>query len=85
MVFTATCKAFPDANFTIKELLLEDDKVINRWEATRTHKGDFIGISTTNNKGTWSGTTIYWIADGKVIEWRNQSSLLSMIQHFRQP
>jgi predicted ester cyclase len=77
------CNAFPYAKLTTLETTAEGKKATVRWEAEGTQMGDFMGIPATNKKGTWGGTTIYRIADGKIVEWWSQSTLASMLQQLK--
>ena len=60
--------AFPDLHFTIDDMVAEGDRVVTRWTATGTHKGDFQGIPPTGKRVTFSGTDIDRIAHGKAVE-----------------
>lgn len=64
--------AFPDFNFTIEDTIAEQDKIVARWNAHGTHKGDFFGILPTGRRAVWSGIRIFRLADGKITEsWIN--------------
>src|SRR3972149_5896263 len=39
--------AFPDVQFTIDEQIAEGDKVVTRWTARGTHKGELAGVPAT--------------------------------------
>jgi len=43
--------AFPDAQVTLDDLIAEGDKVVARWTAHGTHRGDFMGVPATNKQG----------------------------------
>ena len=43
-VFTNLRRAFPDAHWTIEDLLEDGDKMIGRWTFTGTHNGQFYTI-----------------------------------------
>lgn len=60
--------AFPDFHVTTDALVAEGDKVVGRWTATGTHEGELMGIPPSGKKITWSGSTIYRFADGKIVE-----------------
>jgi len=36
--------AFPDLRFTLEDIIAEKDKVVARWTACGTHKGDLMGV-----------------------------------------
>lgn len=60
--------AFPDIRLTIDDLIAEDDKVVVRWTARGTHRGDLAGIAPTGRAVTISGIVITRISGGKVVE-----------------
>jgi steroid delta-isomerase-like uncharacterized protein len=67
-VALAYITAFPDINVTVDDFFAEGDKVIERWTAKATHKGELMGIPATWRKINWSGITMYRVADGKIAE-----------------
>jgi predicted ester cyclase len=40
--------AFPDIHFTIDDMVVEGDKIAVRHTRTGTHKGEFMGVPSTN-------------------------------------
>lgn len=75
-VFKMYTHAFPDSRLTIDDLIDAGDKVIHRWTATGTHKGDLGGIAPTNRRIEVTGVTIYRFAEGKIAEqWVNWNAL----------
>lgn len=73
--------AFPDARMTVDEIIATDDRVIARWTAEGTHKGDLMGIRPTNKRVTVTGITFNRIRDGKIIEaWTNWDSFGMLTQ-----
>jgi steroid delta-isomerase-like uncharacterized protein len=61
--------AFPDITFwTTEPLIAEGDKVVGRWKGEGTHQGEFAGIPATGKKVSFTGTTVYKVVDGKVVE-----------------
>jgi steroid delta-isomerase-like uncharacterized protein len=60
--------AFPDIQFTIEDLLGEDNKVAVRWVWTGTHKGVFKGFEASGKAVTNTGIVIFWFRDNKIIE-----------------
>ena len=64
--------AFPDLHFTIEDLIAEGDKVVVRYRATGTHKGELMGLAPTNRRATVTAILISRIAGGKIAEqWSN--------------
>jgi steroid delta-isomerase-like uncharacterized protein len=60
--------AMPDIHFTIVDQVAEGDRVVTRWMAHGTHKGEFMGMPPTGKRVTLSATDIDRIANGKVVE-----------------
>jgi steroid delta-isomerase-like uncharacterized protein len=58
----------PDFHVTSQDMVAEGDKVVSRWTATATQTGELLGIPPTGNQVTWTGISIYRLADGKVRE-----------------
>ena len=75
-LITMYINAFPDHQFKIEDQFGEGDKVVTRWTATSTHKGELMGIPPTGKQSTVTGITINRISDNKVVEeWSNWDSL----------
>ena len=60
--------AFPDTHFTIDEQIAEGDKVVTRWTAHGTHKGELLGIPATGKSSTVTGISVDRIVNGKIAE-----------------
>jgi steroid delta-isomerase-like uncharacterized protein len=77
------------AAFDVKmnlDLLLEDgDYVIDRWTATLTHKGEFMGIPGTGKIAQLTGIDISRLADGKIAETWHQEDVAGLMQQLSQP
>ena len=72
---------FPDARFTVEDLIAEGDKVVSRYTFRGTHKGDLMGIAPTGKQVTITGIVIERIANGKSEEaWLNFDALGMMQQ-----
>jgi len=68
--------AFPDVHITIEDQLAEGDKVVTRWTARGTHKGDLMGIAPTGKQVTVTGINIGRVEGGKFVEgWFNIDDL----------
>jgi steroid delta-isomerase-like uncharacterized protein len=73
--------AFPDLQMTIVDSIAEGDKVVNRWTATGTHKGELMGIPPTGKQMEITGTYMARIVGGKILEeWGNIDALGMMQQ-----
>lgn len=72
--------AFPDTRFTIDDQIAEGDRVVTRWTAEGTHKGDLMGIPPTGKHVTVTGIGISRIAGGRVVESWGEFDELGMMQ-----
>jgi predicted ester cyclase len=73
--------AFPDAQFTIEDLIAEGDKVVVRETFRGTHQGDLMGIPPTGKQVTVSAIVIVRIVNGKAVEgWQNGDTLGTLQQ-----
>jgi steroid delta-isomerase-like uncharacterized protein len=72
--------AFPDVHLTINDLIAEGDKVVIRWTATGTHKGELMGIEPTSKRVTITGCDIDVYQNGKVVEVWASYDMLGMLQ-----
>jgi steroid delta-isomerase-like uncharacterized protein len=85
--------AFPDMKINIDYVIEQGDKVVARWTAIMTHKGEFLGFAPTGKKVTVTGTTTQRISGGKIVEgWDNWDQLGLLVQigavpaaHFVEP
>jgi len=72
---------FPDARFTIEEMIGEGDKVAVRVTLRGTHEGSFMGRPPTGARVTSTETIVFRLASGKVVEtWASRDDLGMMKQ-----
>jgi predicted ester cyclase len=63
-------EALSEFKRNIDDIFSSGDKVIVRWTTKAVHIGNFMGISPTNKKITFTGMSIYRVVDGKITdEW----------------
>lgn len=72
--------AFPDAQFTIDDLVAEGQKVVVRWSMRATHSGCFYGRAPTNKPCTLTGIDIYRLAGGQICEAWHQQDVFGMLR-----
>ena len=72
--------AFPDASWTVENMVSEGDRVAYQVIIRGTHKGRFMGIDPTENKIEMYDTSIKRIVDGKLIESWGTIDSLSLMQ-----
>lgn len=73
-------RAFPDMKLTITDTIAEMDEVVLHWSLNGTHRGDFLGMPPTNVNALISGTSIYRIEDGLIVEQWVNWNLMSLIE-----
>ena len=74
--------AIPDLRVPIEDMVAEGDKVVVRWTAEGTQRGELLGIPPTGKRLRFSGISIYRLAEGKVAEvWEQFDRLGLMQQH----
>ncbi len=79
--FAMHLSAFPDFHSTLEDMFAEGDKVVQRFTARGTHKGEFMGIPPTDKQVTITGIAIHRITGGKIVEdWTNMDMLGAMQQ-----
>lgn len=66
--FTKLREAFPDAKWTLEEMLADGDKVIARGSFRGTHNGPFFNIQPSGKEVTYPILAIYRIEDGMIAE-----------------
>lgn len=80
--------AFPDINVVVEDAFGAKDKVVLRWSATMTHRGDHLGMPASGKHVRMTGITIARIADKKIVEgWDNwdQLGMLKQIGAYESP
>ncbi len=78
--YTKFAAAFPDWHTTIDDLVAEGDKVVVRMTSNGTHLGDYQAIRATGKPYTQHAIVIYCLTNGKIVEGRLQTDMLSMMQ-----
>jgi steroid delta-isomerase-like uncharacterized protein len=64
----ALLAAFPDIRVKVEDVVSEGDKVVVRWSASGTHKGDELGVAASGRKASFRGMSWIRFANGKVVE-----------------
>jgi len=78
--YTMFFAAFPDWHTTIDDMVAEGDKVVVRITSNGTHLGDYQAIPATKKPYTQNAIVIYRLTNGKIVEGRLQTDMLSMMQ-----
>jgi steroid delta-isomerase-like uncharacterized protein len=71
----------PDLSITHDDIVIEGDKVVIRWSATGTHKGELLGIPPTGKPVEITGFDLFRIEGDRIAEmWQNWDALGLMQQ-----
>jgi hypothetical protein len=73
-------QGFPDLQMKVEELIVEGNKAACRWSATGTQRGSFLGIKPTNVRVSWTGTSMYRIEGGKIVDTTTNWDAFELIQ-----
>jgi predicted ester cyclase len=72
----------PGMTMTLEDMIAEGDRVAFRWMWTMPHTWEYAGIAPTGKTLKWRGTSIYRIADGKIVEDWGLSDTLSFYKQW---
>ena len=72
--------AFPDTQMTIEDQIADGDRVVTRWRATGTHKGELMGIPATGKQMSITGIDINVVSGGKSVEHWGEFDQMAMMQ-----
>jgi steroid delta-isomerase-like uncharacterized protein len=73
-------QAFDDQVHTVYDQIAEGDRVVERWDMTATHVGDWMGIAPTGKRITLSGIDISRLENGRMVEHWMQIDLLGLFE-----
>ena len=72
--------SFPDWHSTFEELIAEGDRVAERWTGRGSHQGELQDIPPTGKRVEVPGSVFYRIVGGKIVEFRGQLDMMSLMQ-----
>lgn len=78
-IITELIEALPDIRMTIEDLFGEGDRVVTRWRATGTHKGEFRGVRPTSRRIAITGITVWHITGNKITEAWSERDLSGLV------
>jgi steroid delta-isomerase-like uncharacterized protein len=71
---------FPDLEYVFEDLIAEGDLVFGRGVISGTHKGDFMGVPATGKVIHWTGTRLFRLRNGQVMEGWINVDMMGMMQ-----
>lgn len=75
----ALAVAYPDATFTIDEMIAEGDQVVTKKTMSGTNAGEFAGMPATGRHVTFQYVDIMRVRDGRIIQHWNIVDQLSWL------
>ncbi|HVZ38314.1 MAG TPA: ester cyclase [Candidatus Kapabacteria bacterium] len=78
-MLTIVRAAFPDATFTLDQVVAEDDKVVDHWTMRATHAGPFMGIPATGRPVVLRGVDILRIENGQIAEFWHIEDIVGVL------
>jgi steroid delta-isomerase-like uncharacterized protein len=77
--FTGFRQAFPDAQFTVEDMIAEGDVVAARLTMRGTHRGPLNGIPPTGREVVVTGMSFERVVEGQIVEGWNENDALGML------
>ena len=71
---------FPDIQWTIEEMVAENDNLVARFAMEGTHQGVFFGVPPTGKPIKIQAMNLYRFSNGQIIEEYGQPDLLGLLQ-----
>lgn len=68
MVLGGFRAGMPDVSFVIEDTISEGDRIAVRYTASGTHTGEYFGIPATGRAVSFTGVTLFRVADGLLQE-----------------
>lgn len=78
--YEALYSAFPDLKHDIAEQVSDGNKVVTRWTARGTHRGEWMGVAPTGKAITLTGINIYTVSRGKLSQSHVTWDILGLLQ-----
>jgi len=79
MIIAMMRSGFPDINWTIEDMVTENDKVAIRFIMKGTHQGTFFGVPATKKPIVVQAMNFYRLAGDQIIEEHGQPDMLGLL------
>lgn len=73
-------RGFPDLEVKVTDTVAQGDKVVIRWRAAGTHRGDFFGVPASSQRVTIEGMSELLFQGGKIKESWDHYDMLGMMR-----
>jgi predicted ester cyclase len=64
----------------IDDVIADGDRVVTHFTFTGTHEGELMGVRPTGKEVSVTGTGVFHVVDGKIVEWTYNLDYLGMFQ-----
>lgn len=71
--------AFPDLHIALDDVIAAGDRVVTRWTATGTHRGELAGVAATGRSVRWGGIDVYRFDQGLIVEWWRNDDFVGLL------
>ena len=71
---------FPDIQWTLEEMIAENDTVAARFIMRGTHQATFFGVPASGKEIQVQAVNFYRFSNGKIVEERGQPDLMALLQ-----
>ena len=79
MIIAMMRSGFPDIQWTIEDMIKENEKVAVRFTMRGTHQGTFFGVPATDKTIVVQAMNFYRLADDQIIEEFGQPDMLGLL------
>ena len=79
MIIAMMRSGFPDIQWTLEEMIAEDDRVAARFIMRGTHQGEFLGVPATGKVIAVQAMNFYRLAGDQIIEEFGQPDMLGLL------
>jgi steroid delta-isomerase-like uncharacterized protein len=73
-------QGFPDIQWTLEEMVSEEDKIAARFTMRGTHEGPFFGVPPTGREIVVEALNLYHLSAGKIVEEYGHPDMLGLMQ-----
>jgi steroid delta-isomerase-like uncharacterized protein len=74
------CQGFPDIQWTLEEMVSEEDKIAARFTMRGTHEGPFFGVPPTGSEIVVEALNLYHLSARKIVEEYGHPDMLGLMQ-----
>lgn len=80
MIIAMMRHGFPDIQWTLEDMVAEDDKVAARFTMRGTHQGEFFGVPPTGKPIVVQAINFYRLAGDQIVEEYGQPDMLGLLR-----